>query len=395
MSQPLRSDAPPQARLRASLEAMPSQQIAQIADYGRQFDGVIPLWFGESDVSSPPEPIAAAKAALDAGRTFYAGSHGEKDLRQALSDYMTRLHGQAIGRDRVLITASGMSAIACCFEATLNPGDSVVIVDPVWPNAAGKAAILSAEVRRVSLEADDAGRWHLDLDRLFDACDDTTRAIFVNSPNNPTGWLMTAAEQQAVLDFARSRGIWIISDEVYNRLVFDGEKAPSFLDIAGPDDPVLAVNSFSKTWAMTGWRLGWITAPARCSRVLVNIIEFNTSGAPQFVQAGGVAAVQQCEPFVAWFRDYCRAGRDKLTAALAGANRIRYAPPEAAFYGFFQVEGERDSLELAKRLVREARVGVAPGISFGPGSEGWLRLCFAQSPQLLDRGLEQMMKVLR
>lgn len=395
MSPPLRSDALPPARLRASLEAMPSQQIGQIATYGARFDDVIPLWFGESDVVSPPQPIAAAKAALDRGRTFYAGSHGEADLRQTLADYMTGLHGRPIGLDRILITASGMAAIASAMQAILDPGDSLVLVGPLWPNAAAKSVVLSTDLRTVSLRADAAGRWHLDLDQLFAACDATTKAIFINSPNNPTGWVMPREQQQAVLDFARARGIWILADEVYNRLVYDGDKAPSFLDIADPDDPVVSLNSFSKTWAMTGWRLGWITAPARCIRVLVNIIEFNTSGAAPFIQDAGAVAVREGEPFIHWFRDYCRAGRDRLTEALSGANRIRYAPPEAAFYGFFQVEGETDSLALAKRLVREARVGLAPGISFGAGCEGWLRLCFAQSPQRLDTALDRLMRVLR
>ena len=288
-----------------------------------------------------------------------------------------------------------MTALHIALQTVVDAGENIVLVTPIWPNAPAAVQIMGAEPRRVSLLSQPDGRWNLNLDRLFEACDDKTRAIFVNSPNNPTGWMCSRHEQQAILDFARDRGIWIIADEVYHRITYDRDTSPSFLDLAEPEDPVMALNSFSKSWAMTGWRLGWLAAPPSIYDTLGSMVEYTNSNSPEFIQVAGIAAIDQCEDFVETFRDYCADGRAIVGEVLGSANRIRIAEPEAAFYAFFEVEGEPDSMALAKRLVREAKVGVAPGISFGEESEGWLRLCFAQEPKLLRKGLQQMADALR
>ena len=383
------------SKIRPVLHAMPPQGIDAIFAYGQTMDHeVIPMWFGESDLSTPEPPRRAAVESLGRGETFYAAQSGMPELRRTIAEYMSRLHGRTIGADRVTVTASGMVGIHVALQTLLDPGDNIVLITPLWPNAEGAAQLQGAEVRRVALQPDEDGRWHLDVDALAGACDARTRVIFINSPNNPTGWLCPAEQQQAILDFARQRGIWILADEVYSRIVYDRELAPSFVDIAEPEDLVIAVNSFSKSWAMTGWRLGWLVAPPSLFDTLGNVIQYTNSNSPAFVQHGGIAAIRECEPFVAEFRAYCARGRDIVCDALGRLNRVRIAPPEAALYAFFSVEGEPDSMALAKRLVKEAGVGVAPGISFGPESEGWMRLCFAQDPALLERGLRQMTKVL-
>lgn len=385
------SNLPP---LRSVVETMEMQKIIAVSAYAKQFEDVIPLWYGESDIVTDDLFRAACKQALDDGHTFYADKNGEPPLRAALSDYLTGLHALPVTQDRVTVTASGMAALHMLTEMLVDVGDNIVLVTPMWPNAEAVIRLMNGEPRRLPLTADDEGVWHLDLDRLSSVCDHRTRAILVNSPANPTGWVIARDQQQALLDFAKERGIWIIADEVYGRLVYAGQAAPSFLDIAGPEDPVFVLNSFSKSWAMTGWRLGWVVAPPVLEETLANMVEYATSGATAFSQRAAVTAIKNGETFVERFREYCRAGRDIVTDRLGTLSRVTYHPPEGAFYAFLRVDGEADSEALAKRIVRDARVGLAPGIAFGPESEGWLRICFAQSPELLTRAMDRLETVL-
>jgi aspartate/methionine/tyrosine aminotransferase len=226
-------------------------------------------------------------------------------------------------------------------------------------------------------------------------CDGRTRAVFVNSPGNPTGWMMPRGQQQALLAACRDRGIWVIADEVYARIVYDRRAAPSFLEVAEPDDRVIVINSFSKSWAMTGWRLGWLIHPVAVGDYVANLVEFNTSGTPAFLQQAGVTAVREGEPLVAAMVARCRQGRDVIGRCLAALPRVRYTPPDAAFYAFFAVDGMANSLDFAKRLVHEAGVGLAPGTAFGPEGEGFLRLCFARAPETLEAAAERLARALR
>jgi aspartate/methionine/tyrosine aminotransferase len=289
-----------------------------------------------------------------------------------------------------------MSAIMLLMQALVEPGDNVVILGPLWPNVSDAAAVLGGEPRMVALDTTAAGGWQLDPERLFHACDARTRAIFINSPNNPTGWVMRGDEARALLAFARHNGIWLLSDEVYQRLVYDSSNvAPSLLDIAEPEDRVVAINSFSKSWAMTGWRLGWMVAPKPIQDVVDKLVEFNTSCAPPFVQQGGIAAIEQGETAVVEMRDYCRRGRDILLQGLARFPRVRLRPPEGAFYAFFQLDGMADSFAFAKSCLAQVKVGLAPGSAFGPGGETWLRACFAYAPARIEAAIGRLEAVLR
>jgi aspartate/methionine/tyrosine aminotransferase len=229
----------------------------------------------------------------------------------------------------------------------------------------------------------------------MDACEAGTRAIFVNSPCNPTGWTMCHDEIAALLDFTRRRGLWLVADEVYARLVYDGGRAaPSLLDHAVPDDRVVVVNSFSKAWAMTGWRLGWLTAPREIQDVADKLVELNTACAPPFLQRAAIAALEDGEPFVQEMRERCRVGRDRLIDGLRRFPRLQVSPPEGAFYAFCRVDGLVDSFAFAKDVLARVKVGVAPGAAFGPAGEGHLRLCFAGAPARLDAALERLAPML-
>lgn len=380
--------------IRPTIATLEGSRIGAIADYGRGRPGLIPLWFGEGDQPTPPFIRDAVTAALADGKTFYSLRRGEAPLRQALRAYLTRLHGSEIGLERIRVTPSGMSAIQIGMQALVEPGRNVVLVSPVWPNATAVARALGAEAREIPLERRIDGRWRLDPDRLFAACDDRTALLFLNSPGNPTGWMASRAEIATILTEARRRGLWVMADEVYSRIVFDGEAAPSFLDVAEPEDRVLVVNSFSKSWAMTGFRLGWLTMPESFAPLMDTVGEINTSSTSQFIQHAGAVAVTDGEPFIAEQRAWLARNRDLVMARLGQLPRVRIDRPEATFYAWFTVDGATDSMDLCKQLVDRANVGVAPGCAFGAGGDGWVRMCFAARTETLATALDRMAPVL-
>ena len=302
---------------------------------------------------------------------------------------MNRLYGTALTAGNVIVSASAMNALMLVMQALVAPDDEVVTTTPAWPNLPAVPLVLSGRVNAVALQPGNAG-WRLELDRLFAACGARTRVLFLNSPNNPTGWTMTGDEQRAVLEFARARGLWVVADEVYARIVYDRPVAPSFLEQALPDDRLIVVNSFSKSWAMTGWRLGWITLPEALTPTFEMLTEYNIAGPAGFIQRAGVVAVRDGEPFVREIVARYRAARDLVTERIGALPRLSLAPPAAAFYAFIRVDGLRDSLAFAKELLAATGVGLAPGGAFGAGGEGHLRLCFAATRPTLEKALDRL-----
>ncbi len=347
------------------------------------------LCFGESDVAAPAAAHAALAASLAAGETRYADVRGLPALRGALAAHLSAQHARPVTEDRIQVTGSGMAAVHVAMAALLSPGDRLVHLTPAWPNSANAARLRGAVVEEFALTATPEGGFALDLDRLATRLAGA-RALWVNSPSNPTGWTATAGETRAILDLCRATGSWLIADDVYNRLVYDGAaRAASVLDICEPSDRVLVVGSFSKAWAMTGFRIGWLVVPEAARDGISELVEITHSGVATFVQRAALAALADTA-FVERFRAYCAAGRAMTGAALDGLDRVRFAAPPGAFYAFFAVDGMRDSLGFAMRLVHEHGVALAPGSAFGLGGEGCLRLCFAQSPSLLERALERL-----
>ncbi len=367
--------------------------IVQVALHGWGKPDLIPMWFGEGDQATPAFICDAAAEALRKGETFYTDQRGILPLRQALAAYTGRTFGVEVSTDEVSLVTAGMSALYLAMDMLIEPGDEVIAIGPVWPNIYSTVEVHGGVVRHASIELA-AGEWRLDLDRLFALANDRTKAIFVNSPGNPTGWMMESDEQRALMDFARARGIWVIADEVYHQLVFDREVAPSFLQVARRDDRLLVVNSFSKSWLMTGWRLGWLTHPAALGPTIAKLVQITTSGVPQFLQRAAIAAVEDGDHVIRDLRARCKAGRDLVFDRLESWPRLRLARPKAAFYAFFAVDGMTDSVGFAKRIIDEANVGLAPGSAFGPSGEGYLRLCFAASEATLARGLDALEPIL-
>ena len=377
--------------MREAIDRLPGSQIREVANAGLGIPDVLAFWFGESDEVTPEPVRRAAVESLLRGETFYSHNLGLAELREALRAYTAGLHVDP-GPDRIVVTSSGVTALMTAMQLLIDPGDEVVVVVPVWPNLPAQPEILGARVVRVPLAPDSAGAWRLDLQRLITAVTPSTRLLLVNAPNNPTGWTMTRDEQRTLLDHCRRTGTWIVADEVYDRVWFGvGRAAPSFLDIASPQDRLVVVHSFSKSFLMTGWRLGWLVLPAGHLDAVGKLIEFNSSCAPVFVQRGGLAALGIADEFVPQLVARLRRGRDTLCPALGALPGVLSGTPLGGMYAFFRVPGADDSLAFAKRLVAEHGLGLAPGAAFGAEGEGWLRWCFAsQDPARLLAGVARL-----
>ena len=366
------------AYLRQTILDLEESRIRQVANAGMGRSDVLAFWFGESDEVTPEVVRQAAIDSLHQGETFYAHNLGLPELRQSVAGYMSGLHGP-IGMDRIAITSGGVNALMLAFQALVDAGDGVVAVTPVWPNLTAQPKVLGAHVQCVSLRPE-AGEWVLDMAALKSAVTRSTRVLVLNAPNNPTGWTLSRQEQQAILTHCRQTGTWILADEVYERLYYEptlNACAPSFLDIATPDDRLVVVHSFSKSFLMTGWRLGWLVMPAAMTPSIGKLIEFNTSCAPVFAQRAAAAALLHNQDITPRVVAHLKRCRDTLVPLLKTLPGVQVAPARGGMYAFFRLEGHPDSLQTAKRLVAEAGLGLAPGEAFAPEAAGWLRWCFA------------------
>lgn len=378
--------------LRRAILDLEESKIREVANAGMGRGDVLAFWFGESDEATPEFIREAAIESLRRGETFYAHNLGLPELREAIAAYASGLHGR-IDAGRIAVTSGGVNALMLAVQALVDAGDEVVAVTPVWPNLTAQPLILGARLRRVSLHPQ-GGAWKLDLGELLAAITPGTRLLIVNAPNNPTGWTLTRAEQQAILDHCRATGTWILADEVYERL-FYGESvngcAPSFLDLATPDDRLVVAHSFSKSFLMTGWRLGWLVMPEGMTAQMGKLVEFNTSCAPVFTQRAAVVAMERTAEVTPRVVAHLKACRDTLVPLLQAVPGVELAPAEGGMYAFFKLGGHGDSLVLAKRLVAEAGLGLAPGNAFAPEAQGWLRWCFAsRDPARLSQGVDRL-----
>lgn len=366
--------------IRANALAAPSSGIVEVFDYGRGRPGLLPLWVGEGDVPTPAFIAEAAQRSLAEGETFYTYQGGLPSLREAIAAYLTRLYERPVDPARIFVTSGGMHALQCAVAMIAGAGDEVIIPSPAWPNFVGALTVSGARPVEVPMQFGQGG-WRLDIDAISSAITPRTRVLILNSPANPTGWTAGLDEIRALLALARRHGLWVLADEIYGRFYHDGPRAPSFRDVMDADDRVMFIQTFSKNWAMTGWRIGWLEAPAELGVTIANLIQYSSSGTPVFIQRGAEAAIRDGEGLIA--EQVARATRNRalLLDAFASVPRFRVAPPQGAFYLFFGVEGISDTRALAFRLVDEANVGLAPGSAFGAGGDGFLRLCYLRKSE--------------
>jgi aspartate/methionine/tyrosine aminotransferase len=382
--------------MRQAVMDLEESRIREVANAGMGRPDVLAFWFGESDEVTPDIVRQAAIDSLQKGETFYSHNLGLPELREAVADYMSALHGQTqvIGVDRLAITSGGVNALMLAAQALIDAGDEVLAVTPVWPNLTAQALVMGANLKCVSLRPVD-GQWQLDMAALKAAITPATRVLIVNSPNNPTGWTLSRADQADLLAHCRSTGTWVLADEVYERLYYETDTAngcaPSFLDVAEPEDRLVVVHSFSKSFLMTGWRLGWLVMPAAMTPHMGKLIEFNTSCASVFTQKAGVVALQNTADITPRVVAHLKACRDTLLPLLQAVPGVQVAPAKGGMYAFFKIDGHPDSVLTAKRLVAEAGLGLAPGEAFAPEAAGWLRWCFASKDLArLAQGVERL-----
>ncbi len=382
--------------MRSIVQNLRESRIREVANAGLGRSDVLPFWFGESDETTPDFIRQAAIESLERGETFYSHNLGLPELREAIAAYVSARH-PAVTPDRLAVTSGGVQALMLAVQCLVDAGDEVVAVTPVWPNLVAQPEIMGARVRCVSLKPV-SGAWVLDMDALLEAVTPATRLLIINSPNNPTGWTLSREEQIRIAAHCRKTGTWILADEVYERLYYEpslNDCAPSFLDVCSPQDRLIVVNSFSKSFLMTGWRLGWLVLPAALTPQIGKLIEFNTSCAPVFVQRAAIVALARTQEVTPAIVAHMRHCRDTLTPLLQAVPGVELVAAPGGMYAFFRLAGAADSLVTAKRLVLEAGLGLAPGVAFGAsdGDPGgcWLRWCFAsRDPQRLVLGVDRL-----
>ena len=384
--------------MRQAIQNLEESKIREVANAGMDRSDVLAFWFGESDEVTPDFIRQAAIESLQSGETFYSHNLGLPALREAVAQAMAAKHPGAsgsapIGAERVAITSGGVNALMLAVQAVVDAGDEVVAVTPVWPNLTAQPLIMGARVRTVPLRPQ-AGAWTLDLDALLAAITPATKLLIINAPNNPTGWTLSREEQSAILAHCRRTSTWILADEVYENLYFAPSAnacAPSFLDIAEPEDKLMVAHSFSKSYLMTGWRLGWLVLPPSATGAMSKLIEFNTSCASVFTQRAALLALQRRDEVTPRVVRHLQACRDTLVPALQSIPGLQVASPKGGMYAFFELPGHSDSLATAKRLVTEAGLGLAPGLAFAPEAASWLRWCFASKDLgRLTQGVERL-----
>lgn len=376
--------------LRPEAAYSPESGIIRVMNHARASGKpFIPLVAGEGHQPTPDFICQAATASLANGETFYTYQKGLPELRQALSDYHKRHFDRDLPADRFIVTGSGMQAIQLCIQAVAGAGEEVLLPTPAWPNFAAALGVMGAVPLCVPMQFDGQS-WALDIDALEAAVTPKTRAVFVNSPCNPTGWVADAKMLEDLLKFARKHNLWIIADEVYSRFYYAGTRAPSFYDIMEETDRILFVNTFSKNWAMTGWRIGWISAPPELQQVFENLVQYSTSGVAAFMQRAAIAALVDGEAFVTAQVAECHKGRDLVCDVLEATGKTHLERPRGAFYLFFGLDDFPDTMDLGIRLVDDVAVAMSPGEAFGPGGAGFMRLCFARDHDSLQDAINRL-----
>ncbi len=368
---------------------VPESPLVQIATLAESMPGSIKLCYGESDLPTPAFITEAAHRAARDGHTFYTHTAGYAELRLAIAAKARALHGVAYDRSEVMATVGASMAIFAAIRACVDPGDNAVIISPAYAIYANGVSMCSGEPRFVPLDRSDRG-FSLDMERVRAAIDGNTRMLMVNSPSNPTGWMLAPDEQCALGDLAEAHNLRILADEVYERITYDAPVAPSFARVVENKERLIAVNSFSKTYCMTGWRLGWAQSSAAMIRAMTTSMEFMTSNASAPVQQAGIVALRDGEAYVAELRAHLTARRTQVVDALSEIDGVRVAAPSGGFFAFFTVEGVSDSAEFALNLLRQTGVALAPGSAFGPGGESHLRLCFASSEATIAESLSRL-----
>lgn len=380
--------------LSSSAQAVPRSRIRELADIAMGMDGVLALYFGESNVPTPEFIKRAAVTAMADGFTFYTENAGLPSTRRALARHYRELHGVELDPEReIVVTASGVQALNVCIRCVLDPGDEAILLTPAWPNAS--AMVVMSNAVPVEIPHPLCGdHYEIDFAAMEAALTPRTRLLVYTSPSNPLGWVATGDEQQQLLDFARRHGLWLLADEVYERLYYCsetlGDPVPTILHKASREDALIVTQSFSKSYCMTGWRLGWFVSRCDLAARAAQLNEFIVSHAPSFTQKAGETALLRGEQDLREMITRLKENRDFCVEALNKMPGVTVPRPDGAFYLFLKIEGLTDSFELCRRILMEHQVGLAPGVAFGAGGEGSVRICYASEKHILEEAMKRL-----
>ena len=372
--------------------------IMEVANFGRNFQKetgkhVYPAWFGEGDTETSKLIYDKTIESLVKGKTFYTYQNGIQELRSEISRYMNEIFNINTKPENHSVVTGGMMGLRLICDLIIDSGDEVVMVGPVWPNIRSSVLLKKGNIKEISLQLKD-GEWLLDYDKLIRSITSKTKMVFVNSPGNPTGWEMPKSQQERLLNHTRDIGCWLVADEVYHQITYNDLPSPSFLESSLASDKLIVINSSSKSFNMTGWRIGWITHPEELSSHIAKLVQITTTGVPEFLQDGLTAALQNYKIITNELRMNLKKSRDIMFNRLVSWNQVECSVPNAAFYAFFKVKGVKDSLEFSKKLILETNVGVAPGIAFGQSGEGHIRICFAAKESFINQIMDRLEPIL-
>jgi aspartate/methionine/tyrosine aminotransferase len=377
-----------------SITQVPVSRIRELAEVAMSMDGVLKLYFGESNLPTPQYIKDAATAAMAKGFTYYTENAGLPSLRRAIAEHYCR--HQKVSLDpasEIVVTTSGVQAINVVIRTVLDPGDEAIIFTPAWPNGSSIVAMANAVVRQIAHPLIGYS-YGIDFEAVEAAITPRTRLLFYTSPSNPLGWTATVADQQRLLDIARRHKLWLIADEVYDRLFYAtedlGTPVPSILRLATREDAVAVVHSFSKSYCMTGWRLGWLVARRDLAQKATQLNEFITSHAPTFTQKAGETALADGEPELLLMLRRLKDNRDYCVSQLRKMPHLTVPNPDGAFYLFPRVNGLTDSFGFCRKLLETTKVGLAPGVAFGAGGEGSIRICYAADMSILEPAMQRL-----
>jgi aspartate aminotransferase len=386
------------ASVASSALAVPYSRIRELAEVAMGMDGVLKLYFGESNIPTPDFIKRAAQKAMADGFTYYTENAGLPSLRKSIQRYYSELHGVELDpASEITVTASGVQALSVGLRCMVDPGDEALVLTPSWPNGPSIIQMSHGVVKEVPqpLLGD---RYEIDYDALEKAVTPRTKLLLYTSPSNPLGWVATEQDQDKLLDFTRRHGLWLMADEVYERLVYSGpldknpakKAVPSILKKCTREDAVVVVQSFSKAYCMTGWRVGWLVARKDLSQRASQLNEFYISHAPSFAQRAGETALLWGEGVVKEMVTRLRENRDFCMAALKKMPGVKTPSPDGAFYLFPKIDGVTDSFAFCKQLLMETKVGLAPGVAFGAGGEGSVRICYASEKAILEEAMARL-----
>ena len=383
--------------LAPSLDQIQPSRIRELANAAFGMEGVLRLQFGESTMPTPQYIKDAVVQAIAEDQTFYSENAGLPSLRAAIAAKYAQLHGVQLDPMReVMVTASGVQALNVGIRCVIEPGDEALILSPNWPNSTEIVRMFGAQPVEIPLvtgvDARGVERFQIDFASLEAAVTERTRLLVYTSPSNPLGWVATVADQQGLLEFCRRHKLWLLADEVYERLYYgtDTDVAPSILRLCTREDAVFVAQSFSKSYCMTGWRLGWLVGRADMIQKAAQLNEFVVSHAATFVQRAGEAALSRGDDEV---RERTLLFRERMLycyEALSSVAGIAIPKPEGAFYLFPRIDGLDDSFAFALALLKAEKVAVAPGVAFGNGGEGAFRICYAPDMSVLEPAMERI-----